>query len=56
MNNRKTFKADLENKKGLFLQIGLVLALAIVWGAFEWKTYADGPNSLGDLDAFIDDE
>ena len=56
MNNRKTFKADLENKKGLFLQIGLVLALAIVWGAFEWKTYADGTNSLGDLDAFIDDE
>ena len=56
MQNRKTFLADLENKKGLFLQIGLVLALASVWTAFEWKTYKDGPGSLGDLEAVIDDE
>ena len=56
MQNRKTFLADLENKKGLFLQIGLVLALASVWTAFEWKTYKDGPGSLGDLETVIDDE
>ena len=56
MQNRKTFLADLENKKGLFLQIGLVLALASVWTAFEWKTYQNGPGSLGDLDMVIDDD
>ncbi len=56
MQNRKSFKADLENKKGLFLQIGLVLALASVWTAFEWKTYKDGPGSLGDLEMTMDDE
>jgi protein TonB len=56
MQNRKTFLADLENKKGLFLQIGLVLALASVWTAFEWKTYKYGPGSLGDLESVIDDE
>jgi protein TonB len=39
MEKRKTEKADLENKKGLFLQIGLVLTLLVVLGAFEWKTY-----------------
>jgi len=39
MEKRKTEKADLENKKGLFLQIGLVLTLAGVLAAFEWKTY-----------------
>ncbi|MDR0438346.1 MAG: energy transducer TonB [Bacteroidales bacterium] len=39
MEKRKTEKADLENKKGLFLQIGLVFTLAIVLIAFEWKSY-----------------
>ena len=39
MEKKKTEKADLENKKGLFLQIGLVLTLAGVLVAFEWKTY-----------------
>jgi len=39
MEKRKTEKADLENKKGLFLQIGLVFTLAVVLAAFEWKTY-----------------
>jgi protein TonB len=39
MEKRKTEKADLENKKGLFLQIGLVVTLAVVLIAFEWKSY-----------------
>lgn len=37
MEVKKTQKADLENKKSFFLQIGLVLALALTWAAFEWK-------------------
>jgi len=56
MQNRKSFEADLENKKGLFLQIGIVLALAIIWGAFEYKSYNEEVNSLGQNEAFIDDE
>ena len=39
MEKRKTEKADLENKKGLFLQIGLVFTLGVILLAFEWKTY-----------------
>jgi len=37
MEVKKTPKADLENKKAIFLQIGLMLALALTWVAFEWK-------------------
>jgi len=39
MERRKTSKADLENKRGLFLQIGLVFTLFLVWGALEWRTF-----------------
>ena len=38
MEVKKSEKANLENKKLLFLEIGLMLALGIVWFAFEWTT------------------
>ncbi|MDO4999269.1 MAG: energy transducer TonB [Bacteroidales bacterium] len=38
MEVKKSPKADLNNKKLLFVEIGLVLALLITLGAFEWKT------------------
>ena len=38
MEVKKSEKANLENKKLLFLEIGLMLALGIVWLAFEWTT------------------
>lgn len=36
---KKTEKADLESKKGIFFQIGLIIALSIALYAFEWKSY-----------------
>ncbi len=39
MEKKKTKKADLENKKFIFVQIGLIIALGLVLLAFEWKTY-----------------
>jgi protein TonB len=39
MKTKKSSKADLENKRVLFVEIGLVVALAVVLGAFEYKTY-----------------
>lgn len=39
MDNKKTPKADLEGKKSIFLQVGLVISLALVFLAFEWKRY-----------------
>ncbi len=38
MERKKSKKADLESKKGLFLEIGFVVALGLVLLAFEWTT------------------
>ncbi len=38
-DKRKAPKADLESKKTIFIEIGMVLALAAVLFAFEWKSY-----------------
>lgn len=40
MEIKKTPKADLENKKGLFTEIGLALVLLGCFLAFEWQTKA----------------
>ncbi|WP_075591020.1 energy transducer TonB [Labilibacter marinus] len=38
MEVKKSPKADLETKKPVFMQIGLVVVLAIILIAFEWST------------------
>ena len=38
MDIKKSLRADLENKKSIFMQIGLIIALAIVLVAFEWTS------------------
>lgn len=47
MEQKKSSKADLENKKIIFRQIGLVITLAILLLAFEWKTYEKTITDLG---------
>ncbi len=39
MDAKKSPKADLESKKVLFIQIGLIISLSISLAAFEWKSY-----------------
>lgn len=39
MEAKKSPKANLENKRVLFIEIGLVITLAVVLLAFEWKKY-----------------
>ncbi len=39
MELKKSPKKNLEKKRSLFLQIGLIISLAIVLLAFEWKSY-----------------
>lgn len=57
MEPKKTPKADLENKKGIFIQIGLVLALLAAFTAFEWKKYDREVVDLGALEVdFIEEE
>ena len=38
MEIKKSAKASLENKKLLLTEVGLVVALAIVYGAFNWSS------------------
>ncbi len=38
MEVKKSEKANLENKKLLFFEIGLMLSLSVVYFAFEWTT------------------
>lgn len=38
MEVKKSEKASLENKKLLFLEIGLIVSLLVVYMAFEWTT------------------
>ena len=57
MEIKKSPKANLENKKFLFMEIGLVVALLMVLGAFEWST-TEGTDlaSLGDETAVVIEE
>ena len=50
MEVKKTDKANLEKKRGIFLQLGYVIVLGLVLLAFEWGTRPTNINSLGELD------
>ena len=50
MEVKKTPKADLQNKKTLFREIGLVAVLGILLLAFEWST-----SEKQDIDQFTQD-
>ncbi len=49
MELKKSPKADLERRKFIFLEIGLILSLAICYIAFEWKSEELSASSLGEL-------
>ncbi len=53
MEPKKSKKADLESKKGIYLQIGLILALGVVLLAFNYKTYER--TSVLDIQIQVDD-
>jgi len=49
IDKKKSPKADLERRKMLFTEIGLVIALAVVLLAFEWKSYEKTEMALMNL-------
>ena len=56
MEIKKSEKANLENKKLLFLEVGLILALAAVFVAFEWQTEEQQIIELEDTTQVIEVE
>jgi len=53
MEAKKSKKADLEPKKFIFLEIGLILALAVVMLAFNYRSYER--TSMLDFQVQVDD-
>lgn len=50
MEVKKSPKADLENKRNVFLLMGLVIALGVILAAFEYKTSPKKAESLGQVE------
>lgn len=56
MEVKKSKKADLENKKGLFVQLGLIAALLLMIFAFEWSTTEKEQTLVADNRQIIEEE
>ena len=58
MEEKKSPKANLENKKLMFMQIGMIIALLIAWLAFEHKSYdkRELDESLLNREVVLDEE
>lgn len=49
MEPKKTPKADLNNKRSLFFQIGMIASLGLMLTAFNWAQREGGAGDLGQL-------
>ena len=56
MEIKKSRKASLENKRLLFTEIGLIVALLAVWGAFSYSTREKKVSDLLDVNQDIEVE
>lgn len=57
MELKKTPKADLESKRNIFVQLGLVISLGIVFMAFSLNDAVKSVNTFGEMNAeAIEDE
>ena len=51
MEAKKSPKANLENKRIIFIEIGMIITLAVVLLAFEWKKYDVAVVEMGAREA-----
>ena len=56
MEIKKSRRASLENKRLLFIETGLVLALALVYGLFEWSVKASSVALLEDNTRLVEED
>jgi protein TonB len=50
MKQKKSIKADLEKRKGMFFQLGLIVTMSVILIAFEWTSEPTGINDLNMFD------
>lgn len=55
MEVKKARKSDLEGKKTIFFEVGLILALSILLFAFEWKTETSKNKGI-EMEAQVQEE
>jgi len=56
MEVKKSEKASLENKRLLFVEIGFVAALLVVWGAFSYSTKDNKVQMFADVNQVAEEE
>ena len=56
MEIKKSSRASLENKRLLFIETGLVLSLALVYGLFEWSVKASPVALLEDNTRLVEED
>lgn len=56
MELKKSPKADLQNKKKYFLQIGIIIALAIVIGLFSWSQSEKVIDQVGSQSEIVEQD
>lgn len=56
MEIKKNPKANIETKRGMFIQIGLVFAISASLIALEWKSYENSASDLGKMALTLEDE
>ncbi|MDE0771405.1 MAG: energy transducer TonB [Salibacteraceae bacterium] len=56
MDNKKNPSVDLEKRKGLLFQVGMVFALGLVLVSFEWAIFDKTNSDLGSLNLDIEEE
>ena len=56
MELKKSKQADLENKRGLFVQLGLVVVLAIILLAFEWTSAPSNNQDFAQTEVVMEEE
>lgn len=50
MEVKKNDRANLEKRKGVFFQVGLIISLSLILIAFEWTSKPPKESSLGELE------
>ncbi|MCQ2114767.1 MAG: energy transducer TonB [Bacteroidales bacterium] len=56
MEEKKSKKANLENKRLLFIEVGLCVSLAVVLAAFQWGSRDASVSNLEEETALIEEE
>ncbi len=56
METKKSKKANIEGLKGIFIEVGLIISLALMILAFNWSSSGEGEAALQEVKGEIEEE